>query len=210
MSASSGSGATTIAGASRVSPGAPASATSKSTAVTLSSPPWSFAAVISACVACAQVVAVPQHELGDALGVDHRRQAVGAEQEDVARLRRDRERVDVDVRVGAERARDHGALRVHLGLGRGELAAPHELGDERVVVGELLEPAVAEAVGARVADVADRDRAVLLAEERDRHRRAHARGRGVVERALVDAAVRLLDSSFTWSPRRPARGRAAP
>ncbi len=81
---------------------------------------------------------------------------------------------------------------MHLGLGLRELAAPDELGDERVVVGELLEPAVAEDVGARVADVADRDRPVL-AEERDRHRRSHARGAGVVECALVDAPVRLLD-----------------
>ena len=72
--------------------------------------------------------------------------------------RLDRERVDVDVGLGAERARDHRALRVGLGLLRRELAAAHQLGDERVVVGELLEHAVADAVRARVADVAERDR----------------------------------------------------
>ena len=44
--------------------------------------------------------------------VDHRRQAVGAEQEDVAVLRLDGEDVDVDVGIGSERARDHRALRV--------------------------------------------------------------------------------------------------
>ena len=47
---------------------------------------------------------------------------------------------------------------MHLGLLGRELAAAHELGDERVVVGQLLELAVAQQVGARVADVADRRR----------------------------------------------------
>ena len=73
-----------------------------------------------------------------------------------------------------------------------ELAAPDELGDERVVVGQLLEPVVAQQVGARVADVADRDRPVVL-DQRDRHRRAHPGGCRVGRGALVDAAVRLLD-----------------
>ena len=47
---------------------------------------------------------------------------------------------------------------MRLGLLGRELAAADELGDERVVVGQLLELAAADAVGARVADVADRDR----------------------------------------------------
>ena len=105
--------------------------------------------------------------------------------------RLDGERVDVDVGIGAERARDHRALRVVLGLLGGELAAAHELRDERVVVRQLLELAVAQDVRARVADVAERHAAVL--DERDGHRRAHARDLGVAARALVDAAVRLLD-----------------
>ena len=70
--------------------------------------------------------------------VDHRGQAVGAEQEDVAVARRGRVGVDLDVRLGAERARDDRALRVLLGL-LGELALAHELLDQRVVVGEPLE-----------------------------------------------------------------------
>ena len=41
-------------------------------------------------------------------------------------------------------------------LGR-ELAAPHQLGDERVVLGQLLQLAVADQVRARVADVPERD-----------------------------------------------------
>ena len=44
-----------------------------------------------------------------------------------------------------------------LGLGGRQLAAADELGDERVVVGQLLELAAAQQVGARVADVAERD-----------------------------------------------------
>ena len=78
-----------------------------------------------------------------------------------------------------------------LGLLGRELAAADELGDQRVVLGQLLELAVADQVGARVADVADRDVAVL--DERDRHRRAHPRGGGVLRLPLVDAAVGLLD-----------------
>ena len=55
-----------------------------------------------------------------------------------------REGVDVDVGIGAERARDHRALRVRLGLLGRELAAADELADERVVVRQLLELALAD------------------------------------------------------------------
>ena len=55
---------------------------------------------------------------------------------------------------------------MHLGGLGGQLAAPDELGDERVVVGQLLEVVVAQQVGARVADVAERDAAVVLDEAR--------------------------------------------
>ena len=48
-------------------------------------------------------------------------------EEDVALLRRHGERVDIDVGVGAERARDHRALRVRLGLLRRELPALDQL-----------------------------------------------------------------------------------
>src|SRR5436305_10099417 len=75
-------------------------------------------------------------------------------------------------------------------LGR-ELAAADELGDERVVLGHLLELAVANQVGPRVADVAEGDRVAL--DERDGHRRPHSGCRRVLARALIDAPVRLLD-----------------
>ena len=52
-----------------------------------------------------------------AVVADHVGEPVRAEQEDVARPRAStRERVDVDVGIGAERARDHRPLRVRLGL----------------------------------------------------------------------------------------------
>jgi hypothetical protein len=61
-----------------------------------------------------------------------------------------------------------------------------------VVVGELVEAAVAEDVGARIADVAERDLPVGR-DEGGGDRRPHpARGR-VGRGAVVDAAIRLLD-----------------
>ena len=159
----------------------------------LSSPPLRFAACDQrAAPPCARSARLLLDDLGIVVVVDHRREPVRAEQEDVAGLGPRPRTCRRRRRVGAERARDHGALRVQLGLLGRELAAADELGDERVVVGQLLERAVAEQVGARVADVADRD-ASSVVDERDGHRRAHPRGRGVVARALVDAAVRLLD-----------------
>ncbi len=133
---------------------------------------------------------------------DHAGEAVGAEQDDVALLRVDAPGVDVDVVVGAERARDDAALRVPRGLVRRQGAAPHELADERVVVRELLQRAVAQQVGPRVADVAEGDAPVV--DERGGHRRAHAGGVRVVARAVVDAAVGLADGAGQRLLRVPA------
>ena len=65
-------------------------------------------------------------------------------------------------------------LGMALGLLGRELAAADELGDERVVIGQLLERTVPEEVRAGVAHVADPD--VVVLGERDRHRRPHSRG----------------------------------
>ena len=111
--------------------------------------------------------------------------------EHVAVLRAHRERVDVDVRIGAERARDHSALRMRLGLLGRELPAFHQLVHERVILGELLHLPVADEIRARVADVAERNRVAL--DERDRHRRPHPGDGRVGRRLLVDAAVCLLE-----------------
>ena len=166
----------------------------------LSSPPSRFAALTSA-----RAAARGPSLLADVPRIcsasDHRRQPVGAEQVDVAVLRREDERVHVDVEIGSERARDHRALWVAVRLLRCQAAAAHEVGHERVVVGELLERVAAHAVGARVADVADRDR--VRPDEGGRDGRPHARGVRVLARPLVDAPVRLLDH-------RPRRARRPP
>jgi len=46
-------------------------------------------------------------------------------------------------------------------LGGGQLSVALELGDQGVVVGQLYQLLAAQAVGARVADVRDRDHAVV-------------------------------------------------
>ena len=84
----------------------------------------------------------------EVLVVEHRRQPVGAEQEDVARAGADGHRVDVDVRLGAERPRDHRPLRVLGRLVARQLALAPQLLDQRVVVGDLLELALTPDVGA--------------------------------------------------------------
>ena len=68
--------------------------------------------------------------------VDEPAQPVGAEQDDVAGARRRRPDVDVDLPVGAERARDHRALRMLRRLLGRQRAGAHPLGDQRVIVRE--------------------------------------------------------------------------
>ncbi len=77
---------------------------------------------------------------------------------------------------------------IHGFLGR-DLALAHQLVDERVVVGQAHELPCAQAIGAAVPDVGDRD---LLGRDVHRgQRRAHARVLGVRVGELVDAGVRL-------------------
>src|ERR1700693_4834552 len=83
-------------------------------------------------------------------------------------------------------------------LGR-EAAAPDELRDERVVFRQLLELAVADEVGTRVADMTEPDNAVL--DERDRDRRPHSRCIRVFGCPLEDALCgRLDEGDDTISP----------
>src|ERR687887_2332883 len=60
-----------------------------------------------------------------------------------------------------------------------------------MILGQLLELAVADQIGARVADVAEHHRVVLHA--RPRYLRPHTGSRRILARALVDAPVRLLN-----------------
>src|SRR4029077_12344010 len=98
--------------------------------------------------------------------------------------------VDVDVRLGAEGARDDRALWVLLGLLLREAPLAAELLNQRVVLGEPLELAVPQHVGAAVADVPERH--LVVTEHRGRERRSHARSGGVLLGELVDLAVRRL------------------
>ena len=165
----------------------------------LSSPPPRFAAWISAFARFGQVAMVAHDDLLDRVAVDERRETVAADQEDVARLRLDGECVDVDVGIGAERACDHRALRMQFRLRRRELAAADELGDERVVVGQLLEAPAAHHVGARIADVPEGDATVAARRARPsswfpcrrRRRRCSAR-----------SCTRRFASWISWTTRR--------
>src|SRR5262249_2560066 len=109
----------------------------------------------------------PAHRASEALRVgedlldlvvgDHRGQPVAAEQEHVPVARREGHRVDAHARLWAQGAGDDRALRVFLRLLLGQPALPAQLFDQRVVLGETLELAVAQHVGAAVADVTERD-----------------------------------------------------
>ena len=74
-----------------------------------------------------------------------------------------------------------------LGLGRGELALVDEALHERVVAADLGELAVAQAVGARVADVGGRE--ALAVPEHHLEGRAHALDGGVVRHELAEVVV---------------------
>ena len=112
----------------------------------LSRPPPSLAASTSARRGARSELGARARIVGHARLGDHRRQPVAAQQEDVAVARRIRLRVDARRPAsGPERARDDRALRMLVGLLGRQLALAHELLDQRVVVGQALELAVAEA-----------------------------------------------------------------
>ena len=79
---------------------------------------------------------------------DHGREPVRADEEEIARCGLQRERVDLDGRLGSERPRYRGALRVALGLLGREHAALDQLGNEGMVGRELLERSLAQEVRA--------------------------------------------------------------
>jgi hypothetical protein len=81
----------------------------------------------------------PGDEVADLLVVDHRGEPVGADKEEVVAFGGDRERVDVDFAVRAEGTGDHRSLGMGVRLFRGDAPTSHEVGDEGVVIGELLE-----------------------------------------------------------------------
>jgi hypothetical protein len=126
------------------------------------------------------------HDLPDVLLGEHH-QPVAADQVDVAVAGGPGVVVDLDVAFGPERSGDDRALRVAARLLLRDLALALELGDERVVLGQALELAVAQPVHPRVAHVGDRD--VALRQVRGGHRGAHPGALTVGLRHLDDPLV---------------------
>ena len=94
--------------------------------------------------------------LGDVVVADLVDEAVAAQEEAVAAHERQRPRVDAHRRVDAQRPGDDVAPRVVARLVVGDVAGGDELLHVAVVDGDATEPAVAQEVGARVADVDER------------------------------------------------------
>ena len=180
------------------------STSSKRTTVTLSSPPASFAARRAPRRRRRIATGGPRRRRAISSSRTIARQPVRAEQEEVAVRGVDRERVDLDVGLGAERARDHGALRVGGGLVLGQAAAAHELATSE------WSPSAARAPrrgsGRRASRPRGRSRSFPPPRPRARRsRRPHAGDAGILERALEDARIRLRMSP-TSPPRRSRDG----
>ena len=89
------------------------------------------------------------------LVLHHGGQAVRAQQQPVAGFHVDLVQVGLQVRVAAERARDHRALRVRARLLGRQLAGLDHVGHQAVVARQLLQLPLVEQVGARVAHLGD-------------------------------------------------------
>jgi hypothetical protein len=133
---------------------------------------------------------LPEH--GRDLAVaDHPGQPVGREQDPVAVADLQDPLVDLDRPVDAECPRQDAAVRVGLRLRLGDLTLLDHPVHEGVVLGQHLEPTVAEQVRARVADV--REAHLFAVDERGGEGGPHPLNLAVGSRALEDRAVRLLD-----------------
>ena len=121
-------------------------------------------------------------------------ETVRAQQVPVAVVRVDHEHVDGDAVVHAQHAGDDVALRVDRRLLGREAALAHQVGDQAVVGGELVELALRPAVAARVAHVGDGQHlGALVVDDRERHDGgAHARQLGVVRPGAVHRRVGVL------------------
>ena len=135
-------------------------------------------------------------ERGDLGFVQHRREAVGAEQQAVAGLELDRVEVDLHARLEPERAViiDRRGSR----SASSSVSSPgrHQLLDEAVVGRDAGQLAVAQQVRARVADVADGQRAVDVEDaggERGAHPTEALVGRRALEHRVVGNADRIGD-----------------
>ena len=103
------------------------------------------------------------------------------------------ERVGLDALVGADGARDRVLvfrIRRRIDLVALDLAAPHQLVDERVILGELVHLVLPQQIDARVAHV--RDEAAIAGDEQRRRGRAHAALLGLGLAAVIDRRARRL------------------
>src|SRR5262245_3385428 len=130
-----------------------------------------------------------EQDLLDLVLGDHPRQAVGAQEQAVAVLDLHVALVDLHALVHPERAREDAAVGMGLGLLGRDLALQDHAVDQRVVLGELGQLAVAEQVRARVAHVHEVH--LLAVDERGREGRAHARDAPVALRAIEHGPVGL-------------------
>ena len=90
------------------------------------------------------------------LGVfEHGGNAVGAQQDTVARFHVQLVDVGLHVRVGADGARDNRAVGVNACLCFGKLAGLYHVGHKAVVAGKLLKASLVQQVGARIAHLGD-------------------------------------------------------
>ena len=123
----------------------------------LSSPPCAFAAATSAVGRGLGIAVGLEDRRGDLVLGEHVREAVRAEEDEVAELAAT-VKTSTSIAGSVPTARgDRRALGMPLRLLGGEDAALHELRDERVVGRDLLEHVSAQPIGARVADMAEHD-----------------------------------------------------
>ena len=117
-----------------------------------------------------------------------------SEQRSSVSPRRSSQNVEIDLdRVGrAERLKDDVVVLEGFRLFFRQLAGLDELVDERLIAGQLNQTAVAQHVGARVADLSEKE---VVVHERGRgHRRAHPASRAIELGLLKDAEAGRLDA----------------
>ena len=148
-----------------------------------------------------------RQDVGEPAVVEDAAGAVAAEQQPVAGGQVDVEQVGLGLVDAVEGLEDEVAVRVDPRLLLGDPALVDEGLDEGVVLGELGDVAVAEEVGAAVADVADAEPGAV--EERDGGGGAGAVERGVLVDELADPVVGavqgagdLAEQVVGWAARR--------
>jgi hypothetical protein len=151
--------------------------------------------------------------VGDCVVREHRRQAVGADQDAVAGIETDAQLVDLDGSE-TERSSEEMPLWVMRRSGATQVTEVDEFCYDGVILGQLAHRPVVEEVGAAVADVAHAKRG-LAVELSQRHGRSHAAQAGVVldefDDGLICRSNPFSDPDLVVEPvgRRCLRGESA-